>query len=86
MAERKVKVTLPDGRPGEGTEVPVAESNERWSEFTFDDGTVIRGKMTISSAVRVDGEFDAQDNPIYVINFAPLMAVVNVPEKYKKGH
>jgi hypothetical protein len=84
MAGRKVPVTLPSGQQGEGIEVQVDESNERWSEFTLQDGAIIRAKLTITSAVRVDGQFDQLGNPLYVTNLAPVLTIVSVPEQYRK--
>lgn len=84
MAGRKVPVTLPTGQQGEGIEVQVDESNEKWSEFTLQDGTIIRAKLTITSAVRVDGQFDQLGNPLYVTNLAPVLTIVSVPEQYRK--
>jgi hypothetical protein len=84
MRGRRVKVRLPTGDEGEGTEVQVDESNERWSEFKFSDGTVVRAKVTVVSAVRVDGHFDQFGNPLYSTNFSPVMTIVNVPEQYRK--
>jgi hypothetical protein len=75
---------LPTGQSGEGIEVQVEESSERWSEFTLQDGTVVRAKVTITSAVRVDGQFDALGNPVYVTNLSPIIAIVSVPEEYRK--
>lgn len=84
MAEpRKVQVQLPDGRTAQGLEVQVDSSNERWSEYTLEDGTVFRGKLNIISVVRVEGEYDPQGQPIYQINAAPFMAFVEIPEKLK---
>lgn len=84
MQSRKVPVTLPTGQPGEGTEVPVEESNERWSEFTLQDGTIMRGKFTMASAIRVDGQFDVQGNPLYLVNMSPVFAIVSVAEEFRK--
>jgi hypothetical protein len=81
---RKVPVTLPTGQQGEGVEVQVEESSEKWSEFTLQDGTVVRAKFTMASAVRVDGEFDAQGNPLYLVNMSPIFTIVSVPEEYRK--
>lgn len=83
MQGRKVPVMLPTGQPGEGIEVQVEESNERWSEFTLQDGAIIRAKLTVTSAVRVDGQFDMFGNPLYVANPSPLLSVVSVPEQYR---
>jgi hypothetical protein len=85
MPERKVQV--PFGMPGQmvdGVEVSVDESTEKWSEYKLSDGTVIRGKMTIISAVRVDGQFDPQGNPMYAINMTPAMAIVASPEHLRR--
>ncbi len=84
MTGRKVPVTLPSGAKGEGVEIQVSESTERWSDFTFDDGTLIRAKIMVTSAVRVDGEFDQNGNPVYIMNVGPVFSIVHVPEQYRK--
>jgi hypothetical protein len=85
MAEpRKIPVVLPDGRTAQGVEIQVDTSNERWSEYTLQDGTVFRGKLNIISVVRVEGEFDPQGQPVYQINAGPFLAFVEIPEKLKQ--
>jgi hypothetical protein len=69
---------------GEGYEVQVEESTERWSEFTLQDGTVIRAKLMLASAVRTEGQFDPMGNPLYVTNVAPILTIVSVAEQYRK--
>src|SRR5262249_4313619 len=80
----KVTVPLPTGGTGEGIQVQVEESTERWSEFTLTDGTVVRAKLTIISAVRVDGQFDQEGNPLYMTNATPVFSMVSVPAKLRK--
>jgi hypothetical protein len=84
MAERKTKVMLPTGQMGDGVEVPVEESTERWSDIKFEDGTLIRVKMSVVSAVRVPGQYDVQGNPMYVLNMAPTIAIVESPSHLRK--
>ncbi len=85
MTERKVKMPSPDGNGIiEGTEVQIAESVERWSEFTLEDGTIVRAKQVMTSAVRIDGQYDAEGRPIYVARGAPMIVVVSVPENLLK--
>jgi hypothetical protein len=84
LAERNTKVMLPTGGIGEGVEVPVEESIERWSEIKLEDGTVIRLKVTVISAVRIPGQYDQVGNPMYVMNMAPTVAIVSVPENLRK--
>jgi hypothetical protein len=81
---RKVPVKLPSGEMGEGYEVKVEESTERWSDFTLEDGTVLRGKLMMTSAVRAEGQFDETGNPLYVMNIAPVLTLVSVPEQLRK--
>jgi hypothetical protein len=84
MAERKIRVPGPDGKIVEGTEVPVAESTERWSEFTLEDGTVVRAKQSLTSCIRVDGQYDDEGRPVYVARGAPIVAVSFVPVNLMK--
>lgn len=84
--ERKVKIPMPPGGAlVEGTEVPIRESCERWTELTLEDGAVIRVKPTILSAVRIDGQWDADGNPAYALRGGPnAMTIVQVPDQLKK--
>jgi hypothetical protein len=84
MSERKVPVTLPTGARAEGVEVQVDESTERWSEFKLQDGTILRVKATVLSAVRVDGEYDPAGNPIYVTNISPVITLASVPDRFRR--
>jgi hypothetical protein len=83
MVERPTKVMHND-KMVDATDVPVAESTEKWSEFTLEDGTVIRMKATLVSAARVKGEYDSQGNPVYVMNLASAIGFASVPEKLLK--
>ena len=67
----------------DGYEVNVEESTEKWSEYTLSDGTVLRGKMTLIGAVRIEGQFDPQGNPMYAMNMSPTLVIVSTPEKLK---
>jgi hypothetical protein len=85
MAERKVKVPFGEaGAMADGVEVTVDESTEKWSEYKLSDGTVLRGKVTVVSAVRIEGQFDPQGHPMYAINMAPAMMVVDTPVSLRK--
>jgi len=84
MAERRVKVPLPNGQIGEGVDVPVAKSQEQWSDITLEDGTVLRAKAVIASAVRVDGQWDQEGNPLYAIKSGQAIVIVSVPPELKR--
>jgi hypothetical protein len=84
VVERKVPIMLPSGKQGIGTDVPIRESTERWSEYTLEDGTVIRAKFSLIAIVRADGEYDAQGQPIYSTNAVPVMGIISVPDHLRK--
>ncbi len=85
MAERKVTVAVPPtGEKKEGVEVQIEELTERWSEFKFEDGTILRAKVAIMSAVRVEGEYDPLGNPMYVTNVTPMFTIVSTPDRLRK--
>ncbi len=81
--ERKKKVRKPDGTEVEGTEVSVQQSSEPWSEYLLEDGSVIRVKQVLTQAVRIDGEYDPEGNPLYVVQGTAVM-VVSASEKLKR--
>jgi hypothetical protein len=83
MGERKTKVQLGD-RTVDGFEVPVDSSSEKWSEFILEDGTIIRAKVSIISAIRMEGEYDAAGNPAYQVNAANVIGVIHTNDELKK--
>jgi len=85
MAERRVKVQVPPGNEVvEGVEVPVEETLERWCEVRLADGAMLRVKVTVVSAVRIDGRWDDEGNPLYVIKGTQTMVVHNVPDNLRR--
>jgi len=85
MAEqKKTKMATATGDMVEGIEVPINESNEKWSELKLGDGTVLRVKMSVSQILRIEGQYDALGNPIYVMNATPTIAVISVQDEHKK--
>jgi hypothetical protein len=82
--ERKVRVEFLPGQMADGYEVSVDESTEKWSEYTLSDGTVIRGKMTLIGATRIEGQFDPQGNPMYQMNMAPTVIIISSRDDLKR--
>lgn len=76
----------PDGRVAEGFEVPVLESTERWTEVKLEDGSVLRIKPTVVSAIRVQGQYDQEGNPMYALKATNAMMVAEAPEHLKRGY
>jgi hypothetical protein len=84
MQGRKLKVPGPTGSMVDGVEVMVKESTERWSEFTLEDGTIMMAKQSLTSCVRIDGQYDAEGQPLYVGRGAPIITIKSVPDALLK--
>jgi hypothetical protein len=83
--ERKTKVQLPpDGKLVDGYDVPVLESTERWTEIKLEDGSVLRLKPSIVSAVRLPEQWDPHGNPMYALMTTNTMVVADAPAHLKR--
>jgi hypothetical protein len=82
--ERKRRTRLPDGREVDATEIGFRSSGEHWNEYLVDDGTVIRIKIIATEVVRIDDEYDADGNPVYVVKSGNVMAI-SAPEDLRRA-
>jgi hypothetical protein len=83
VAERKKSVMV-NGRPVPGVDVPIEESNERWSDIKLEDGTMLRVKITVLSVGRADAEYDPNGYPMYSLDLAPVVTISHVPENLRR--
>jgi hypothetical protein len=81
---RKKKIQLPDGSTADAEVIPFRGDVEHWNEYLLDDGTVVRMKAVVTEISRVDGQYDMEGNPVYVVNSANVTHVSS-PEELKKG-
>ena len=80
IVERKKIVDFGQG-PKEVTEVGFRTGAEHWNEYLIDDGTVVRIKLVATEVLRVDGEYDPQGNPVYIVASTNVTAVSAPQEK-----
>jgi hypothetical protein len=87
MAERRIKIPFPTPTSPlmDGSEVGVAESTEKWSEVTLEDGTVIRIKPSVISAIRMDGQYDPEGNPVYAVKANHIVTITSTPPHLHRG-
>jgi hypothetical protein len=83
MAERKIKMNLL-GHETEVTEVGIVAKDERMAEYKLEDGSVIRFIAYPTSVVRLDGQFNADGMPLYIVLNSPITAVVSAPDHLKR--
>jgi len=79
MADKiKIPIVKPDGSAGEeiGTMVEVTDSKEPWTEYTLEDGTKIRIKLTLISIAKIDGKTAPNGDPLYSVQAQQVMSII----------
>ena len=76
MADPKVKIQYA-GREVEAVPVDVNQTSEKWNEYLLEDGTVLKMKLILKKVMRVENEFDAEGNPVYVMQTTNVTAVTS---------
>lgn len=84
MADRKGTVRDPSGREFSGTVVGVEESNERFSDVHLKDGTRLRIKPVVTEALRIDGAWDNEGHPAYIVKSTNVVVVDESDAEYRK--
>lgn len=59
--------------------MPFQTGGEHWNEYLVEDGSVLRVKLVATEIVRLDGQYDQEGNPIYMVNSTNVLAV-SAPE------
>ena len=72
------------GRDVDGLEVRFRSNHEEWNDYTLEDGSNIRMKAVVSEIVRLDGEYDAEGNPVYLVKSTNVL-VIKAPDNLKRG-
>jgi len=63
--------------------VDVVSSKEGWSEFNLSDGTTIRLKSVLLEVKKMVGQYNADGDPIYLMQAAQVHQV-KAPEEMRK--
>ena len=71
------------GQEIDATEIDFQTRKEEWNEYQLVDGTIIKMKLVISEIYRIDGNYDAEGNPLYQIKSANV-PVVKSPDNLKR--
>ncbi len=74
MAEDKVTINF-GGKQVEASPVEVNQSSERWNDYILEDGTLLKMKLVLKKVLRVDSEYDAEGNPVYVMQSTNVTSV-----------
>jgi hypothetical protein len=74
MVERKRRMPFGD-QEVEATEVGFRSLGEHWNEYLVDDGSVVRIKLVVTDIFRIDGTYDSEGNPIYLVKSTNVTAI-----------
>jgi hypothetical protein len=73
------------GRKVQGTEVGFDTMREEWNEYSLRDGSTIKVKTVVTNVIRLNGEYDPQGDPVYLIKSGNHTVCVEVPEHLRKA-
>ena len=62
-------------REVEATPVSSTSSDEHWNQYLLEDQTVIRLKLVATEFLRIDGEYDPDGNPVYMVKSTNVVSV-----------
>jgi hypothetical protein len=82
VAETIIQITV-NGQAIHGSDVPIVQSDERWSEYKLEDGTTLRVKLAVGSIVRLADQYDPEGNPVYLVKGSAISVPI-VPEGKQK--
>lgn len=71
---RKIQVG-PGGPEKDAQLIEIQQSNEHWNKYLLSDGSVIKIKPVATEVWRIDGEWDHEGNPMYVIKTSNVVTV-----------
>jgi len=74
MDERKRKVRVNDEEL-DALEMSFQNVAEHWNEYLVNDGSVLRLKSVVTEILKVEGRYDAEGNPLYIVKSAQVVAV-----------
>jgi len=72
------------GKEVDALEMPFQTGAEHWNEYVLQDGSVLRLKSVVTDILKVDGEFDNEGNPIYMLKSTNIVSV-SPSERAKKS-
>ena len=61
----------------------MVEAHEKWTEIKLEDGSSLRIKAVIIGAVRIEGQYDQEGNPLYMVKANQVMTV-SAPDHLRK--
>lgn len=65
------------------TVVPVRSTQEAWSTYLLEDGSVVKVKLVVTEVAKIDGMHEPDGTPVYNAKWNVVLAVTSPPELKK---
>jgi len=78
----KIKINF-GGEEVQALPIDINQTSENWNQYLLDDGTLIKMKLVATKVMRIDDKYDAEGNPLYIIQSTNITSV-NAPAHLKK--
>jgi hypothetical protein len=75
VMERRRKIPAADGSLLDAIEMPFQTGAEHWNEYLLHDGSVVRVKTVVTEVYRIEGKYDAEGNPQYVLKSTQIVSL-----------
>lgn len=79
---QKVKIEF-QGQQVNAEMVEVSQAGERWNEYLLEDGTILKVKLVLTNVYRVEGQYDAEGNPVYILQSTNVVSA-NAPRDLRR--
>jgi hypothetical protein len=73
-------IATPDGRTLPAERVEVSRATEPFATYRLEDGTVVRARMIVLSALRATGAYGTDGKPVYAFVTQQVFDVVSAPD------
>lgn len=84
MAETKTTLNML-GQEIPVTEVPIMERHETPADYRLEDGSFVRFATVATAVYRIDGQYDPEGNPVYIIKNGNVVTVMKADPSVKRG-
>jgi hypothetical protein len=76
MPERKITLNLWGGEVPV-TDVPIVKKSESLAEYELEDGSTIRVASVVTQVLRVDGQYDPEGQPFYLVKTGNVVNTIS---------
>jgi hypothetical protein len=83
VPDRKKTISLL-GQNIQVTNVPILKKNESISEYELEDGSKIQFRAVATAVLRLDGQYDGEGNPIYLVKNGQIVTATTAGEGLRR--